>query len=72
MATERTASPADPNGSAALELGQMIVAAHPPQAHVSPTFTAPPRQSGRLAARERENTRPAYSPKVLYFASRPT
>ena len=44
----------------------------PARFYDSPTFTAPPRQSGRLAARERRNTRPAYSPKVFYFAGRPT
>jgi hypothetical protein len=37
-----------------------------------PRSTAPARQSGRLAARERRNTRPAYSPKVFYSAGRPT
>lgn len=35
-------------------------------------FAAPARQSGRLVAREHRNTRPAYSPKVLYSAGRPT
>src|SRR3546814_5987835 len=32
----------------------------------------PPRQPGRLIARKHRKTRPAYSPKVFYFAGRPT
>ena len=38
----------------------------------SPCPSAPSRQPGRLIGREHREPRPAYSPKVLYSAGRPT